>query len=50
MCSINVNSRSSHFNTAHFLNPEFQPEQWDPDDEYAVVASSTKAPRHKNSG
>ncbi|EME38717.1 hypothetical protein DOTSEDRAFT_75461 [Dothistroma septosporum NZE10] len=42
--------RNSHFNTAHFLNPEFQPEQWDPDDEYATAASSTKTQRHKNSG
>lgn len=39
---------SSHFNTAHFLNPDFQPEQWDPEDEYAMATN--KNPRHKNSG
>ncbi|CAK3776283.1 Hypothetical predicted protein [Lecanosticta acicola] len=43
--------RNSHFNTAHFLNPDFQPEQWDPDDEYATTSSSGKSStRHKNSG
>ena len=31
---VNFVASSSHFNTSHFLNPEFQPEQWDPDDEY----------------
>jgi ubiquitin thioesterase protein OTUB1 len=38
---------SSPFNTAHFMNPEFQPEEWKPDDEY--VTSSSKS-RHKYSG
>lgn len=27
---------SSHFNTAHFLNPDFQPEEWSPDGEYTT--------------
>ncbi|KAJ4362154.1 hypothetical protein N0V95_001502 [Ascochyta clinopodiicola] len=27
---------SSHYNTAHFMNPEFQPEEWCPDGEYAT--------------
>jgi len=26
--------RNSHYNTAHFLNPEFQPEEWCPEGEY----------------
>ncbi|TKA71516.1 hypothetical protein B0A55_06112 [Friedmanniomyces simplex] len=38
----------SHFNTAHFLNPDFQPEEWRPDDEY--VTTSSKPLRHKASG
>jgi ubiquitin thioesterase protein OTUB1 len=43
--------RNSHFNVAHFLNPDFQPEQWDPDDEYAAATSSGKSSsRHKCSG
>jgi len=37
---IQLNSRlivfSSHFNTAHFMNPDFQPEEWSPDGEYAT--------------
>ncbi|KAF2741414.1 cysteine proteinase [Polyplosphaeria fusca] len=28
--------RNSHYNTAHFLNPDFQPEEWSPDSEYAT--------------
>ncbi|ORY19742.1 peptidase C65 Otubain-domain-containing protein [Clohesyomyces aquaticus] len=28
--------RNSHYNTAHFLNPDFQPEEWSPDAEYAT--------------
>jgi ubiquitin thioesterase protein OTUB1 len=28
--------RNSHYNTAHYLNPEFQPEEWCPDGEYAT--------------
>ncbi|KAF2003808.1 cysteine proteinase [Amniculicola lignicola CBS 123094] len=28
--------RNSHYNTAHFLNPDFQPEEWSPDTEYAT--------------
>ncbi|KAF2757311.1 cysteine proteinase [Pseudovirgaria hyperparasitica] len=31
--------RNSHFNTAHYLNPEFEPEQWDPSQEYATTNS-----------
>ena len=27
---------SSHYNTAHFLNPDFQPEEWSPDTEYGT--------------
>ncbi|KAF2032260.1 cysteine proteinase [Setomelanomma holmii] len=27
--------RNSHYNTAHFLNPDFQPEEWSPDGEYS---------------
>ncbi|SMY29965.1 unnamed protein product [Zymoseptoria tritici ST99CH_1A5] len=42
--------RNSHFNTAHFLNPDFQPEQWDPEDEYATSASSGKSSRSKSGG
>jgi ubiquitin thioesterase protein OTUB1 len=53
---------SSHFNNAHFLNPHFQPEQWNPDCEYATASSSSssgggggggggsKSSRHRNSG
>ncbi|QIW99209.1 hypothetical protein AMS68_004727 [Peltaster fructicola] len=36
--------RNSHFNTAHFLNPDFQPEEWSPEAEY--VTTSVKA-KHK---
>ncbi|OCL02684.1 cysteine proteinase [Glonium stellatum] len=28
--------RNSHYNTAHFLNPDFQPEEWTPDSEYVT--------------
>ncbi|KAF2206943.1 hypothetical protein CERZMDRAFT_52163 [Cercospora zeae-maydis SCOH1-5] len=46
--------RSSPFNQAHFQNPDFQPEQWDPEGEYATASSSSssssKGSRHKNSG
>lgn len=38
---------SSHFNTAHFLNPDFQPEEWRPDDDYVTTSKSS---RHRNSG
>ncbi|GAB7359809.1 hypothetical protein MBLNU230_g6978t1 [Neophaeotheca triangularis] len=41
--------RNSHFNTAHFLNPDFQPEEWSPDAEY-VTSNSSKGSRHKSSG
>lgn len=27
---------SSHYNTAHFMNPDFQPEEWCPDGDYAT--------------
>ncbi|KAK4539840.1 hypothetical protein LTR36_010301 [Oleoguttula mirabilis] len=40
--------RESHFNTAHFLNPDFQPKEWRPDDDY--VTTSSKSSRHRNSG
>ena len=36
---------SSHFNTAHFMNPDFQPEEWCPDGEYAT---SNNKGRHKH--
>jgi hypothetical protein len=35
---------SSHFNTAHFMNPDFQPEEWCPDGEY----STGNKGRHKS--
>ena len=41
-------SSSSHFNTAHFMNPDFQPEEWRPDDEY--VTTSCKTTRQRSSG
>lgn len=31
-----LTNRSSHYNTAHFMNPDFQPEEWCPDGEYAT--------------
>ncbi|KAI9701722.1 MAG: hypothetical protein M1820_006350 [Bogoriella megaspora] len=34
--------RNSHFNTAHFLNPDFEPEQWSPDAEYMTANNSNK--------
>ncbi|KAL1630577.1 hypothetical protein SLS54_000448 [Diplodia seriata] len=37
-------SQDSHYNTAHFLNPDFQPEEWSPDTEY----SSNSRGRHKS--
>ncbi|KAF2202231.1 cysteine proteinase [Delitschia confertaspora ATCC 74209] len=37
--------RNSHYNTAHFLNPDFQPEEWSPDAEYSTSSRS----RHKSS-
>lgn len=40
---------SSHYNTAHYLNPDFQPEEWRPDDEY-VTSSSSKPIRYKTNG
>ncbi|KAF2489043.1 cysteine proteinase [Lophium mytilinum] len=36
--------RNSHYNTAHFLNPDFQPEEWTPDSEYVTTNRS----RHKS--
>ncbi|KAF2146228.1 uncharacterized protein K452DRAFT_220097 [Aplosporella prunicola CBS 121167] len=36
--------KNSHYNTAHFLNPDFQPEEWTPDAEYA----SSNRSRHKS--
>ena len=39
---------SSHFNTAHFLNPDFQPEEWHPEDEY--ITTSSRSSKHRNSG
>ncbi|KAK3670729.1 hypothetical protein LTR78_009421 [Recurvomyces mirabilis] len=39
--------KNSPWNTAHFRNPDFQPEEWRPDDEYVVI---TKPLRHKTSG
>jgi ubiquitin thioesterase protein OTUB1 len=36
--------RNSHYNTAHFLNPDFQPEEWSPDSEY----SAGNRGRHKS--
>ncbi|OCK83800.1 cysteine proteinase [Lepidopterella palustris CBS 459.81] len=36
--------RNSHYNTAHFLNPDFQPEEWSPDSEYVTGSRS----RHKS--
>lgn len=41
---------SSHFNTAHFMNPDFQPEEWHPGDDYVVTTASGKSARHRNSG
>lgn len=32
--------KNSHFNTAHYLNPDFQPEEWTPDSEEAAVGSA----------
>ncbi|KAH7127123.1 peptidase C65 Otubain-domain-containing protein [Dendryphion nanum] len=37
--------RNSHYNTAHFLNPDFQPEEWSPESEYATGGSRG---RHKS--
>ncbi|KAF2785623.1 cysteine proteinase [Melanomma pulvis-pyrius CBS 109.77] len=37
--------RNSHYNTAHFLNPDFQPEEWSPDAEYATGGNRV---RHKS--
>ena len=37
---------SSHFNIAHFLNPDFQPEEWRPDDEYVTTTNTSKNLRH----
>lgn len=48
LVTLMLTNTSSHFNTAHFLNPDFQPEEWKPDDEY--VTTSSKSLRHKNSG
>ncbi|KAL5119532.1 hypothetical protein ACEQ8H_002597 [Pleosporales sp. CAS-2024a] len=36
--------RNSPFNTAHFMNPDFQPEEWSPDGEY----SAGNKGRHKS--
>ncbi|KAF2273646.1 cysteine proteinase [Westerdykella ornata] len=36
--------RNSHYNTAHFLNPDFQPEEWSPGAEYAT----SNRGRHKS--
>lgn len=41
-------SSSSHYNTAHFMNPDFQPEEWHPEDEY--ILGNGKPTRHRNSG
>ncbi|KAF1941251.1 cysteine proteinase [Clathrospora elynae] len=35
--------RNSHFNTAHYMNPDFEPEQWCPDGDY----SNGNKGRHK---
>ncbi|KAK3065902.1 hypothetical protein LTR53_017908 [Teratosphaeriaceae sp. CCFEE 6253] len=40
--------KNSHYNTAHYLNPDFHPEEWRPDNEYVVTSS--KPLRHKASG
>lgn len=34
--TIGLTFDSSHFNTAHYMNAEFQPEEWCPDGEYAT--------------
>ncbi len=39
---------SSVYNTAHFANPDFQPEEWRPDDDY--VTPNSKLPRQRASG
>ncbi|KAK0253740.1 hypothetical protein LTS09_011318 [Friedmanniomyces endolithicus] len=40
--------KNSVYNTAHFANPDFQPEEWRPDDDY--VTPSSKLPRQRASG
>jgi ubiquitin thioesterase protein OTUB1 len=35
---------SSHFNVAHFNNPEFTPEQWKPEFEYRNGNEKRKRP------
>lgn len=39
---------SSHFNTAHFLNPDFQPEEWHPEDEYVIP--DARGSKNRSSG
>ena len=48
LSAASLTLQSSHFNTAHFLNPDFQPEEWHPEDEY--VTTSSRSSRHRNSG
>jgi ubiquitin thioesterase protein OTUB1 len=36
---------SSHYNTAHFNNPDFEPEQWLPGSEYTMPG---ERPRKKS--
>ncbi|KAF2838985.1 cysteine proteinase [Patellaria atrata CBS 101060] len=35
--------RNSHYNTAHFLNPDFQPEEWSPDSEYVTTNNKQRS-------
>jgi ubiquitin thioesterase protein OTUB1 len=35
--------KNSHFNTAHYLNPDFQPEEWTPESEEAFVSGRKKS-------
>lgn len=48
LSSLSLTPTSSHFNTAHFLNPDFQPEEWRPDDDYSTTAK--QGARHKVNG
>ena len=33
---------SSHFNTSHFLNPDFHPDEWSPDQDYITPNNRNK--------
>jgi ubiquitin thioesterase protein OTUB1 len=37
---------SSHYNTAHFNNPDFEPEQWTPENDYAAADRPRKKSSH----